>query len=296
MHGLTTQNITLGFHSTGIFLFNREVFSEADFEASSVTNRDFAPGENAPAFQPLPTPISQHEQITPALEGGSTPPGQPRITSLQPGSSPSPQPLPASASQEEPVSSQLQSNPDPGPSGRSDSQPGPSRRSDPILHQDPMEDLKSLFKANPRVRRSTTPSTSFSECDSDDMNTWDSSERFCDFVVVQFKCAKSRVPHCIARVDLVDSDEYEGVFLQREASRLNTVPTFIIKENDRASFPLCDVIKKLPIPKHHSSSRRKTNISLWFVAIWFLFFTSLGNTLLSKENYTSLPLHDRHFK
>ena len=38
----------------------------------------------------------------------------------------------------------------------------------------------------------------------------------------------------IARIDIIDGDECEGVFLKWEFSRQQTTPTFLINENDNA--------------------------------------------------------------
>jgi hypothetical protein len=70
-----------------------------------------------------------------------------------------------------------------------------------------------------------------------------------DFVVVKFVSGKSRVEHHIARVDVVDGEECEGVFLQRQGSLQQVTPTFVLNEKDDASFPKTDIILKLPVPK-----------------------------------------------
>ena len=70
-----------------------------------------------------------------------------------------------------------------------------------------------------------------------------------DFAVVKSVLAKSRNVHYIARVDVIDGDECEGVFLRREFSRHQTISTFMINDKDEASFPKKDIIRKLPEPQ-----------------------------------------------
>ena len=62
-----------------------------------------------------------------------------------------------------------------------------------------------------------------------------------DFAVVKFVLAKSRIVHYIARVDVIDGDECEGVH--------QTISTFMINDKDEASFPKKDIIRKLPEPQ-----------------------------------------------
>ena len=73
-----------------------------------------------------------------------------------------------------------------------------------------------------------------------------------DFVVVRLQSVKSRFVHYIARIDSVHNDECEGNFLQKELHNLQAVtstPIFVIREEDKASFPKTDIIRKLPPPK-----------------------------------------------
>ena len=53
--------------------------------------------------------------------------------------------------------------------------------------------------------------------------------------------SKSRIVHYIARVDVIDGDECEGVH--------QTISTFMINDKDEASFPKKDIIRKLPEPQ-----------------------------------------------
>ena len=79
-----------------------------------------------------------------------------------------------------------------------------------------------------------------------------------DFVVV--RCAgKSRFVHYIARVDILNGEEFEfeGVFLQKVAGKVGTdKPVFVPNPNDEAGFNREDAMHKLPQPKSVGSSTR----------------------------------------
>ena len=125
----------------------------------------------------------------------------------------------------------------------------------------------------------TTPSSSSSSdttdvpCDdSSDDELYDAEEIIKgDFVIVKI-CGKSRVVYYIARVDVVDGDEYEGIFLQRMSGKVATdaIQIFIQNTEDTASFPKSDIVRKLPQPKIIGGSARrsaqlssKCNLSEW---------------------------------
>lgn len=141
---------------------------------------------------------------------------------------------------------------------------------------------RSLFKVKEKKKcppRSKTPSSSETDCDSeveyDDESDVDSDGDMDiiegDFVVV--KCAgKSRFVHYIARVDVLNGEEFqfEGVFLQKVAGKVGTDPVFVPNPDDEAGFELEDIVRKLPQPKSVGSSARcsgqlvfKTDLSRW---------------------------------
>ncbi|XP_041377445.1 uncharacterized protein LOC121389863 [Gigantopelta aegis] len=124
---------------------------------------------------------------------------------------------------------------------------------------------KKLFKS--KAKKCQTPSTSSEESGSDDVKFTESGDSDVDdldceiiegdFAVVKFESAKSRIVHYIARIDVIDGNVCEGVFLKREFSRQQTTPTFCINNNDNASFPKNDIIKKLPAPKQLGGTARR---------------------------------------
>ena len=81
-----------------------------------------------------------------------------------------------------------------------------------------------------------------------------------DYVIVNVR-GRSRVVQYIARVDEVDVNEYEGVFLQKLSGCIthHETITFIVNENDCASFVSDDVVFKLPPPNVVGGASRRAN-------------------------------------
>jgi len=75
-------------------------------------------------------------------------------------------------------------------------------------------------------------------------------------------------------VDVVDNDEFEGVFLQKVASKVNAEDvSFLPNSQEQASFNRDDIIHKLPKPKTAGGSARRScqlvfirNFKKWQVA------------------------------
>ena len=63
----------------------------------------------------------------------------------------------------------------------------------------------------------------------------------------------------IARVDSVEADEYEGVFLQKVPGCLKDV-TFVINEDDEATFLHNDIVFKLPPPVALGGTARRASL------------------------------------
>ena len=76
-----------------------------------------------------------------------------------------------------------------------------------------------------------------------------------DFVVVKV-AGKSRVLNFIARVDVLDDLEYEGVFLCKVPTGTSDRPTFVLSTKDIASFQTEDILAKLPNPTIIGGSAR----------------------------------------
>ena len=79
-----------------------------------------------------------------------------------------------------------------------------------------------------------------------------------DYVIVNAR-DRSRVVQYIARIDEVDVNEYEGVFLQKLSGCITHHETItFINENDGASFVSDDVFK-LPPPNAIGGTSRRAN-------------------------------------
>ena len=79
-----------------------------------------------------------------------------------------------------------------------------------------------------------------------------------DFVVVKVS-GKKRFLLYIARVDVVDGVDFEGVFLKRVPNKAADNQTcFVPNLNDEAMFSLQDIVGKLPQPKLHGGSARRS--------------------------------------
>lgn len=99
-------------------------------------------------------------------------------------------------------------------------------------------------------------STSSSDTESSDSDRENEELLSGDFVVVKV-AGKRRVVHYVARIDTVDCDEYEDVFLQKQTGRVDTV--FVINDKDEAYFIKEDIVQKLPEPVTVGGSARRSN-------------------------------------
>ena len=129
---------------------------------------------------------------------------------------------------------------------------------------------KQLFrkkKTSQRIERSSSSSDEVeihyaddSDCDKNE--TVDA--RIGDYAVVLVS-GKARALKYIARVDDIDADdEYEGVFLSKINSKIKPgekpeAPTFVINEEDGASFSQEDIVLKLPVPIAVGGSARRSS-------------------------------------
>ena len=69
---------------------------------------------------------------------------------------------------------------------------------------------------------------------------------------------KLRSVNFVARIDIIEDIEYEGVFLKKALAKDPTErPYFVINEEDEASFMKADIVVKLPTPIFRDGSGRK---------------------------------------
>ncbi|GFN90525.1 Jerky protein [Plakobranchus ocellatus] len=106
---------------------------------------------------------------------------------------------------------------------------------------------------NTAHNEAVTPKNTTSDDDVDDTDVIEG-----DFVVVKV-AGKSPIVNFIARVDIIDDDGYEGVFLRKVLSRLTGKASFIIDNNDTATFLKQNILTKLPVPCVVGSSARREN-------------------------------------
>ena len=77
-----------------------------------------------------------------------------------------------------------------------------------------------------------------------------------EFVIVKV-AGKARIKHYIGRIDVVDGNEFEGVFLRRVLGRNQMVaPTFVVNDEDTALWTVEDIARKLPTPIIVGSAKR----------------------------------------
>ena len=75
---------------------------------------------------------------------------------------------------------------------------------------------------------------------------------------------KLRAVNFVARIDIIDDIEYEGVFLKKAPAKDPTErPYFVINEEDEASFMKEDIVVKLPTPMFCDGSGRKRGLMVF---------------------------------
>ncbi|ESO87566.1 hypothetical protein LOTGIDRAFT_166446 [Lottia gigantea] len=93
-----------------------------------------------------------------------------------------------------------------------------------------------------------------------DESEFEEDSEMIDFVAVkETGKAYYHTLYYITRVELIHSDEYEGVSLKKVSSRIESdIPTsFVLNADDEAIIPREDVVHKLPTPKVVGGIARK---------------------------------------
>lgn len=131
--------------------------------------------------------------------------------------------------------------------------------------------MKNLFGKKQKSRQ--TASNATSDDDSDVYETMDSLANDCgddisddelmggDFVVVNIHGMKGTTQRYVTRVDVIDGDEIEGIFMKRIRGHKPTESKqgFILDHSDEASFDKKDIVVTLPAHKFVSGRLRKSN-------------------------------------
>ena len=231
MHGLTAQNIVSGFQRTGIFPFNQDVFSEAEFAPAAITDRDLPSSEISP---------TEHQATASQMSASETLSAHSDATLMD-----LLQDIPSTSRETVPFDRTYVSPKDivplPKAGPRKRNRRGKKKGDTKILTNTPVRNSiadalatkknikngpkakarKTLFQGRKRKDTTSSEETDVSVVFAENSDS-DSSEQEeileGDFVVVKVMSVKSRFVHYIALVDALNDDEkkYEGVFFRRE--------------------------------------------------------------------------------
>ena len=283
LHSLTIRNIQNGFRVSGIYPYNRNVFTDEDFAPAEVTNCpdmgivDCASDINDQQ-DPRTQTISDPDELSEQESSNST--GQKFANFKQPSTSSTgsyniPLRRLGKALYKETYVSPSQILPIPKAAARKNTQKGGRKRaSSRVLTSTPVRDEIVVNKTNRQTKIKKTKKARkslFCKVSSDSQSevelvlksgtcTEESDDEVIegDFVVVKVE-GKSRKVRYIAKVDTVDGDEFEGTFLKKVPQIVGHVAVFIINKTDIAAFQRNDVIVKLPKPVKNTGSTRKCN-------------------------------------
>ena len=289
MSAVIPRNILSGFQSTGICPFNRELFSDIDFAPALTTDRDIEINQSTEEGS-TSRPISNNpEKQTQAHPGVSeniccTSPATSGNLQEASGSYVSPAeilPVPKAEARKKnsgrkkgrtkiltdtPVRDEIASTIKMKPKKKSTSE-------EPAVKKKLFSETSHVDEGEETDSTNTSLSESDLELDDESDDTVDEMDVMeGDFVVVKV-AGKSRIVHYIARVDVVEGKEYEGVFLQKVSGRVDSEETsFVPNPADEACFPAEDIVRKLPQPVIAGGSRRrsghlvfKCNLDKWHV-------------------------------
>ena len=100
----------------------------------------------------------------------------------------------------------------------------------------------------------------WSFAEGDDTNLSDDEELIEGDIVIVKLVSTSRIAHYTARIDAMDENEFEGVFLKRESSFGQNTFVFVVNENDEALFSKKGVVIKLSVPCQVGGTTRRTKM------------------------------------
>lgn len=267
MSAMTPRNISSGFRSTGIFPYNRDVFSDAEFEPSMVSDRPNleqqpaaagdAPMVSTSLSSELPSPGPAHACVSPSdtdLHRNHVSPTEivPLPKSQQPRKQTNRKRVKTRILTDTPEKLAIER----AHEERKNKQKGKTER----RLKRTQTQTKIAMESSSEESDVAIPfdDTSEHESSSDERSEPDVSDLVVgDFVIVKF-ASKCRSHHYIGLVDSLTGNEVSARFLRRIRGITGSKkPTFAFKEKDEASFPRSDVLKKLPQPQKAGGTARR---------------------------------------
>ena len=259
MASMTPRNIISGFASTGIYPYNRDLFNDDDYAPSSITDREVIDQPTANTHMPDEPTTSAS---LPRESVNNSPPNVSATTPMYVSPTdiypfPKARPKKATKRRRKKGSSKILTS-------------TPVRNE--IAAASLIKKKKTTKKNKPPPKKVLFQEASLNEDENDvelddesDISLEDENYMEGDFVVVKVS-GRSSTKNFIARIDVIEEDEFEGFFLKRIASKTGSMKdaTFFPDLEDEAAFFKNDIVAKLPEPKSVGGSARK-NCQLCFM-------------------------------